>query len=452
MADYTVELEGHVFSSSPATTLVAERLHRLDENPITHRVSTFTIELERCRVPTADGTPDGAVDALVAFLQACAHKSIIPTYLRIKDAGGTVLPEIGDIHTGNTSEQWEELLITRIALPASVAQLKAGAEFSITLTARRTFATADGLVECEREWSSDAGVDGREVRTLRSRIVMRRGTAVPTGASWLLALVRQAAPAGWVRLTGNLPGTNTIGASVVYPRHGQAHEAQFFSQVQRLSGGVVAPTGAGDAVESTVRRDRPDLGLVEVLTRAEATGAVEPEAYLEGKVPPGGVGERSVAKGGRAEAAGTWRTYELAGLPLAGKTNRVTVTRQLLEGGRPVVVTPIPGFLPTIRRGPPAEWRLVETVEAFALGAMKTMLEFPTLSRLPKPWVVDPAGTFESLPRLAERGATADQDRWERVSVRVYVWDGEVAPLEDESFRKLLLPRLVAGEEGVSLA
>lgn len=441
--DYTVELEGHTFAASPACTFVGERGHRLDEHPVTHRVTTYTIELEKCRVLSANNTPDGAQEALGTFLTACLHKSIVPTYLKIKDSSAATIDEIGNINTSVSG--WEELQVTRFAMAPGTAQLKAGAEFSLTLTVRRVFADANGMVDLSREWSTETGANGLEVRTQRTRVTMQRGTSVPTTTSWLIALVRLACPAGWGRTVGN----TTLGAAVSYPFYPQQHVAEFVSQVSQIGGGVVAPTGAGEATERTIRRHVRELGLVEVTHEAEALGASEGDDYLDDQEPAGSTGAREHDKG-RKIARGSWRTWEPIETALGGKVYRIERTFDLTSGGQPVVEKRrTGGYLPALCRGAATAWRLRETIRAEALGVAEWP-DVPTLPALGAPWVLD--AEAPGVPRLVERGGELAQHRWERTTVRDYVWDGDAPPLEDPAQQRLFVRRYERGEDGLVLS
>lgn len=449
MGDYTVELEGHTFTAEPAIDWSAERVHRLDSVPEVHVATLYTITLRRCRVYSSDGTSDKAQEAFGTFLANCLHKRVKPTYLKILDASSAAIDEIGNINTAAviSGSQWEEILVTGLEIDDGAAQFRAGVEFSLTIQAKRVFFDSNNLVLLRREYRSDVGPDGLETRTLQSRVEMKAGTAVPTSASWLLTLVRLAAPAGWVSQVGS---SRIV---VSYPEYGRTDVAEILSQVKRLGGGVVAPSGAGGASVVESRRDLPDLGLVEVTKQVEAVGASDPDGWLDGQQPDGSVGERSEETGNTLQARGSWTTLEPAGKYIGGKVTRLQVSRYFKPGGRVVKVSRLTGnFEPIVRRGAIREWRLVEVVRAVAL-APKTLAEFPTLPLLDgELWLFDPEASGIEPPKMIENRGTSTQHLWERVSTREYVWLGGGNPLDNESVRSLLVKRYEAGEEGLVLA
>lgn len=447
MGDYTVELEGHTFTAEPAIDWSAERVHRLDSVPEVHVATLYTITLRRCRVYSSDGTSDKAQEAFGTFLANCLHKRVKPTYLKILDASSAAIDEIGNINTAAviSGSQWEEILVTGYEIEDGAPQFRAGVEFSLTIQAKRVFYDSNNLVLLRREYRSEIGPDGLETRTLQSRVEMKAGTAVPTSASWLLTLVRLAAPAGWVSQVGS---SRVV---VSYPEYGRTDVAEILSQVKRLGGGVVAPSGAGGASVVESRRDLPELGLVEVTKQVEAVGASDPDGWLDGQQPDGSVGERSEETGNTLQARGSWTTLEPAGKALGGKTYVVEVTRRLRPGGKVLRVARRSGnFRPTVRQGAVAEYVLDEVVVARAF-AIATFRDIPTVPALAAPWVLDPEGSEEELPRLVRRGGSKTQHAWERVSRRRYVWDGEGDPLADETFAALLAKSYEPGESGVVL-
>ena len=448
MADYTVQIAGSgagapwTFTVPPGLLFSASRAHRRDVLPEPHVVSTYSVRLERCRTYSSDGTADKAQEGFGAFLIACLHHRTKPTYVKILDATPAVIDEIGDIRPGTGG--WEELLVTELDFGDGEAQLRAGAEFSIAFTARKVFADANGMVELEREWRSEVGPSRLETRTIRGRMRMAAGTAVPITASWFTALAKVVQPSGWGRSIGG-----SGGVQVDYPFGlDRTDVVEFVSQVRQL--GVTPPDGAGDATEGTTRRDRPDLGLVEVTTFVEAEGASDGDGHLEESVPDGSVGETTHDRGKRL-VRGSWKTWEATGQTVGGKVTRVDVERFFLPGGQATRVRLRTGKLrPRIRLGAVLPWRIVERVTVFALGPV-SWVDLPTLPRLPEPWVYDPEGSREDAPRIVERGATATQTVWARTSTRAYTWDGQVEPLEDEAVQRELLRRYEAGDEGLVL-
>lgn len=444
MADYTVKIGGQgsggpwTFTVPPGLLFSGARTHRRDVYPEEHAVTDYTVRLERCRVFSVDGTASAAATALAAFFTACLHGRAKPTYLQILD-GASPIAEIGDMNTSTTG--WQEILVTEWAMDDDAAQLRAGATFSLTITARRTFVDANGLVMLERDFRSRIGSNGLEVRTLTSRVQMRALTAVPTSASWLLALVRLAKPTGWVRSAGG-----SGGIQVSYPLGATRTDvAEIVSEVSQR--GVSLPANAGGGTTGTTRRDRPELGLVEVTRFAELEGDADIAAFLRGQAPAGSTGERTHDEGDQ-RGRGAWTTWELAGQVLGGKVTRLVVERRLTHGGGRVTVSERSGnLLPQVRKGAVAAWRLEERITVFALGVTEWS-HIPTLPPLEKPWVVDPAGGSDEGPRVDQVASTVDQTRWVRITARTYVWDGDHDPLEDEKVRTMLTTRYVVGELG----
>jgi hypothetical protein len=452
VADYTVKIDGAnggtdwTFSVPPELEIDARRVHRADVAPEACVVIEYTVRLPRCRVYSSDGTPDKAQERFGEFLAAVAHHRVKPTFVQILDSAGAPIDGVGDMNTATTG--WEEILITEFSVPGGPAQFRAGVEFSLTITARRVFPDANNLVEFERSYRSEIGPDRLERRRIECRARMKAGTAVPLTASWFTTLAKTTQPERWMRTVGG-----TSGIQATYPLGAARTDVvETVSEVRQVGGTRSPPTGAGDFGFGETRRDRPELGLVEVTTFAEATGATSGDAFLRSAAPAAGVGERTHDEARRL-ARGQWVTFELAGTALGGKVSRVVVSRQFQVGGAVVRVARRSGnLLPAVRKGALSEWRLVERVEVFALG-VKAWDDIPTLPLLPAPWVHDPERSGEDAPEIVEpRAPTVDQTLWRRVSTRAYVWDGsEASPLDDEAVTRALVRRYEPGEEGLTL-
>lgn len=446
--DYTVELQGHVFSvAAPRVRWLAEAEMRTDQVPSVQSVLAYTLTLEGCRVRTTDGTPGTAATALGTFLANTISKRTLPTYLKILDSGSQPISEIGQIQPG--TNDWEELHLVAFELPPGEEQLVAGAEFSLRFTARKVFGQSEnaGLVHLRREYSSRFGADWLEVRTLRTSVVMKAGTAVPLTADWLLTLARVSAPAGWVRVQGG-----SAGFDVSYPLYGRTDRAELVSEVQQLGGGVVAPTNAGPSTYGETRTRDPETGLLVVRTFAETVGSEDGLDWVDALRPAGAVGSSTHDKGKRAQR-GEWEHLEADRTVIGGKVYRINVlARQLDPGGRVPRTKRVSGnFLPITRKGAVKEWRFSETLEVLALGVVE-LGDVPTPPHLPEPWVYDPEQSDPGAPRIHRR---SDEDvsrhLWRREVRRSYVWTGEKPPLEDEEFTSYLVRTFSPGEEGLVL-
>lgn len=446
--DYTVELQGHTFSvSAPRVRWSAESEHRTDQVPSVLAVLLYTITLEGCRVRTTDGTPGTTATALGTFLAATVSKRVVPTYLKILDSGSQPISEIGQIQPGTSD--WEELHVAAFDLPPGEEQLVAGAEFSLRLTARKTFPGGENasLVHLRREYSSRFGPDWLEVRSLKTTVAMKAGTAVPLTAEWLTTLARLAAVSGWVRTTGG-----SSGFDYSYPLYGRTDRAELVSEVKQLGGGVVAPTNAGDATYGETRTRDPETGLLVVRTFAETTGAEDGLDWVDALRPTGAVGSSTHDKGRRAQR-GEWEHLEADRTVLGGKVYRVNVlSRELVPGGKvPRTKRMSGGFLPITRLGAVKEWTYEETLEVLALGVV-SLDDFPVPPLLPEPWVFNPEASRDGLPRIHRR---SDEDvarhLWRREVRRSYVWTGETDPLEVEEFASYLTRTFSPGEEGLVL-
>jgi hypothetical protein len=422
---YTVTLQGHAFAAAPRLSWTAEAVHNRGTVPATLAAMAYRIRLDGCRIPSADGAASGARSALVTFLTGTIHKAVTPTSLTITE-GASALSEIGTI---STSGGWDEIEVAAFDLPHSDELLLAGAEFALEVRARRVFPDSDGVVELERVYREQAGVDGLTRRELVSTIRMRDGTPVPTSGTVADLLALPLLP-GWVREQGG-----TRGFDLEFTRYPRQDNARTVSVVRQVGGGSSAPEGSTGARVTITRREEVRRGYLEVTTSAAATGVDEEDgqAWLDERRPAGSWGEETLDELGKT-ADGRWVTRERLGTDEVVYDVRAT----LLPGGHPLREEPrSAGMRPLLRAGARRAWRLRVEADATFL-AVDGAPPSPGLIRLVTlppgaSWRVDESASAWSLPRVAEDGASDGVgDVWSWSSATEWVWDSDESPLTQQ--------------------
>jgi hypothetical protein len=431
---YTAELGlasgTHVLDVYPTITPRTTDVMRFNLSPVRCVARIYEIPLE-CMIRAA--APGASVTALAAILSGAVNTSlgVLPTFLKIKDASGTVLPEIGDIREG-TSEKWEDLELAQFELPPGVDQLVSGAKFRLVFRARRSFPDANGVCEFEAERTLDADDLGRAVRYKKCRIRLDKAAAVAGTVSVqdtaaIRTLLTEEKPvSGWIRTIG----TTDLPYRVTYPLWPLTHVAETESEVTRNLGGAGAPAPPAGAVKAEVgerRIEDPSRGVTRVTTTAETT-APNPEPWIKSNAPSGDrVSEETEVDG--PEAKGEWKTLErITTTSPETRTHR----RFALRGfGRSADAMEMSGGIAARGQvGAFVATRLREEVDVFAMGP-SSLANVKIPPPLSGGWQLDGRSVTDAIG-IAEDARSASQRLWQRVVRREYIWLGTDDPLASQ--------------------
>ena len=438
MGEYTVEVSTSagvpfVFTTAPRVSArIASDVHREGVRPRERDMMVFELLLEECRI--RDDTPGAVIIALGAYLSE--HGLFLrgtPDFVRIKDSGGTPIPEWGDMDTTAATPVWEDLEIVGLEVLPGEDQLKAGATWSMTVRATRVFPDGEGVTHLKQDFDEFAGTGGLKQRRLVSRIRVAVSSGLTLESATIIAIGKLAAPVGWVRVgRTNHP---TFGVAITYPRYPLKTEGIMISEVAELGGPAGGGSGAtgSDAELNEEIRDDLALGVQRVLTESRFSGSGAIDAVVADK-PDGSFGFTSEDQLG-ASARGRWELRRSLATAFAGKLTRVQITRTLQPGGRPLIVTLMSGGVKAaLRDGAFTPWRITERVELFALGPL-ALADMPVPPLLAAPARLARPQSPMELPTITLRGLPRDQHIYRRVWTRFYVWDALTDPLDDEAFR-----------------
>jgi hypothetical protein len=435
---YTCELGlasgTHVFDVFPTVSPRTSDVMRFNLSPVRCVARIYEIPLD-CMIRAA--TPGASVTALAAILSGAVNTSlgVLPTFLKIKDASGTVLPEIGDIREG-TSEKWEDLELAQFELPPGVDQLVSGTRFRLVFRARRSFPDANGVCEFTARRILDADELGRGVRRLVCTIRLDKaaaaaGTISVESTAAIRALLTEPKPTagGWLRTIG----TTDLPFRVEYPLHPLTHVAETESEVTRNQVGPGSPTPPAGAVkaETGVRRtEDPSRGVTRVTTTAETT-APNPEPWIDSNKPSGALVSTEIQVDG-SEGKGEWK--QLAAIASSGQQTRMHRRFALRGTGRRAgVIEMSGGIAAAVQTGPFVATRLREEIDVYALGP--SSLEQLVVPPPPRGGGEHDRSSPPARMGIAEDARAASQRLWLRAVAREYFWLGTDDPAESPELK-----------------
>lgn len=403
------------------------------------QLAYFTVELTLQGVEILGGTPAAVVTALQTALTRTVHRAAQPTYVQIKDSGGTVVPEVGEINT--TANAWEDLAVTAVTLEAidSPEQLVALARFDLVIRATRVFADENGVVLLEAERTVGADEDGLRFRRREGEVRMAAGVDVATVADQL----RLPLPEGWRRSIGNDP---TTGVEISYTEDPLVHKATFVSEVRELQFGLTTPAsqGGGFASRSEEEQLDPALGITRTRVTLRQEGTDDPRSYVEGEIASGAV---YVVTDEGASAQAVWETLQGNDAPegYAPQVTKVRASYSIVGGGRPADVLVMGGAPAVVREGQPFPARIVEDKTVFGVGFGEVMRSGVPLAQFfsppgtalhelyPEEFVEDGAPRLLAPPRVHEPRGSEAQHLWTAVVRREYLYVGAGEVLESTS-------------------
>jgi hypothetical protein len=429
---YTCELGAHVFGVFPLISPRTTDVMRFNLNPVRCVARIYEIALD-CQAHAS--TPAASLAGLSSFLSGAVNTGTLPTFLKIKDADGVVIPGIGDIREG-TSEKWEDLELLQFELPPGITQLVSGTRFKLVFRARRSFPDANGVCEFTARRILDADELGRGVRRLVCTIRLDKaaaaaGTVSVESTAAIRALLTEAKPAagGWLRTIG----TTDLPFRVEYPLWPLTHVAETESEVTRNQVGPGSPTPPAGAVkaETGVRRvEDPSRGVTRVTSTAETT-APNPEPWIDTNAPSGPLVSKETQIDG-SEGKGEWK--QLAAITSNGQQTRVHRRFAMRGQGRRAAVLEMSGGIAAhVQTGAFVATRLREEIDVYALGpsSLEQMVIPPPLGG---EWQLD-GGSPADVIGIAEDARAASQRLWLRTVAREYIWRGAGDPLESAELK-----------------
>lgn len=392
-----------------------------------------------------DDEPADVVTSLDSFLNAHINVRVQPKFFKLKDSVGADLPDSIGVLSSETN-LWEEIHITDYELVDTrdkPNQLRSGAEFILTVSARKVFPDANGIWfrQQEREESAnDAGLIRRERRTeiKISEAAWDNGAGITIASLLSTAGMVEPKPIGFRRIA---PANNSDGASIRFPRYPIETHAFVISVIEQV--GELGAVDADGTIVETVTED-PILGIDRITTEINAFGN-DALSNVITNIPTGGLGFTREDRQ-KNEAKGAFETRRPRRF-IAGKATGVEVRFRLTGGHRLVDSDETSGgFLPQPRTGPFEPWRLEEEVKVWALGVRElNEIKLPPL--VPGAWGLT-QGPQSDMPRPEIRGGSLDNHVWSRVTRRNYIWTGEANPLADAEFAAVLIDHYLEGRAG----
>ncbi len=429
-ATYTVEVSGSsdlVVEDARVEVRTLEIGHRNNEDPPS--LARIMYEYSISGVVSED-TPSQVVAGLGDLLQDYVHKTSQPEYVRVKDSGGAVLPQWGDVDPVGSPGLWENLRLSSVSIgdPEDPASMRAWAPYQLIYTVERVFPDANGLLDFEQQFDEQGGDGGLKTRTLSSTLRLAQDSPNSVTTPAILSLVRLAVPAGWVR---GGPTNASNGVQVTWldePRRRSARVVSIVKQ-QGASGSVTDP-GENGAELTTELVEDPVRGVIREVTRVRA-------ATLDGVESS----RPDNARGQTAEdvvnnsASATFERFLQLGSPASGAVTRTRWQIALSQGGQSKPVTIFTGNVrPSVGLGPYRPYLLTGTVDISALGAV-SLQDVPIPPGPPGAWVELTDRATDTMPEIEEFGRDPSQHLSLRRVTREWLWGGPGDPRSDSAFR-----------------
>lgn len=437
MADlYTVKLQGTpndlTLEGAEVRWALVQRTYREGESPLAVARDLWRITV---RHQLRADTQANLMAAISSYFTGFALKGVQPTYLKILDATGTAIPDIGAIDV-SVSSAWESLRLMReldidgpsVEEPGELREL---VTVQFALEAERSYPDADGVTDLEQTEGEEADENGLVLRRRVTRLRLSRITT-NTIAGLASGYALPASP-GWVRVEGT---NTTSGVKIEYLDAPLKKQAILTSVVAQVGSGTVPPPGTSQApVHEVERAEDPERGLLVVTTRAEVQARTGAQSWVSGRRPEESVGKASFDKP-NLRATGEWRHLEPLRAPSEGKITARRWTRSLQGGGRAVSVAQVYGGVqPKVRVGPQVPFELVEIADVTGLGVAQ-LADLPTPPG-PEPkasWVERQPLRLDSLPVIESHGRQPNQHVGRRQVSRRWLWVGQGSPLSDPAF------------------
>jgi len=188
----------------------------------------------------------------------------------------------------------------------------------------------------------------------------------------------------------------------------------------RQWGVTVGATAAGSSPDTVHLEDGTRTTADEFqrtrTARAEGAGA---KAWVVSQKPTWAQEEDTVHDRANQVYSATWTSSEAS--TKRDAEDFWAIQGEISGGHQALSLEPISGNFPPVRfDGPRLPWALSVAVTVTRRGGTGLLSELKLPPLLGDPWALDYSASSESEPYLAERGATADADRWTRTAKLVY--------------------------------